>query len=126
MMTHRRTWSVALDGRTREIAVEYAGRSGWMSVFVDGERVARRWREWQTVWGGAVIDHEFEGHRLRARVAQPFGRQRYAFDLAVDGMLQPGSDDLPGAPSVKRSTVIALVGLTLTILTLSFVRNVIL
>jgi hypothetical protein len=113
--THRRTWTLTIDGREREIVIEYAGLSGWMSMFVDGQRVERRWREWQTVWGGAMVDHHLDGHHLRARITQPFGAQTYAFALSVDGMIQPGSDDLQSRGGVRRSTVIALGGLALTV-----------
>jgi hypothetical protein len=124
MMTHRRTWAVTLDGIEREIVVEYAALTGWMSVVVDGEQVARRWREWQTVWGGAEVTHDLDGHPLRAWVAQRFGTQTYQFALAVDGMVQPGSDDPPAPRDIRRATVVALAGIAIVVAVLSVARIV--
>jgi len=107
-MTFRRAWPVTVDGIEHEVAVEYAALFGWMSIFVDGVRVARAWREWQSVWGGAELSCDLAGRRLHARVAQPFGRQEYSFALSVDGVIQPGSDDLPAPRRVKRNTVIGI------------------
>jgi hypothetical protein len=53
--TKRRTWGVAVDGRLREVTVEYAMLTGFMAILVDGSRVARAWREWQTVFGGSTL-----------------------------------------------------------------------
>jgi hypothetical protein len=115
MMTFRRVWQVTVDGVEHEVAVEYAALSGWMSIFVDGARVARAWREWQSVWGGAELSCDVAGRRLHARVAQPFGRQEYSFALSVNGVIQPGSDDLPPPRRVKRNTVIGISAMALII-----------
>ena len=108
MLTFRRTWSVAVDGAEHEVVVEYAALFGWMSIFIDGARVSRGWREWQSVWGGAELSCDIRGHRLDARVTQPYGRQEYWFALRIDGDVQPGSDDLPAPRAVKRNTILAL------------------
>ena len=75
----------------------------------------RAWREWQSVWGGAELSCDLAGGRLHARVAQPYGRQEYSFALSVDGVVQPGSDDLPPPRAVKRHTVMALAALALVV-----------
>ncbi len=95
--------------------MEYAALLGWMSIHVDGARVARAWREWQSVWGGADLSCDLAGRRLHARVTQPYGRQEYSFSLSVDGVIQPGSDDLPPPRAVKRNTVLALGALALIV-----------
>jgi hypothetical protein len=116
-----RSWTVALDDAPRTVRVEYAALFGWMSIFVDGVRMARAWREWQSVWGGAELSCTVGGHRLEARVTQPYGRQEYSFALRVDGSRQPGSDDLPPPRAVKRNTIVALVvlGFVVTVVTLA-------
>ena len=114
-MTFRRAWPVALDGVQHEVVVEYAALLGWMSIYVDGARVARAWREWQSVWGGADLSCDLAGRRLQARVTQPYGRQEYSFSLSVDGVIQPGSDDLPPPRAVKRNTILALGALALIV-----------
>ena len=43
-----------------------------MSIEVDGERRQRGWREFQTVFGGAVLSCDLDGHRVEARITQPF------------------------------------------------------
>lgn len=88
--------------------MEYAALFGWMSIFIDGARVARGWREWQSVWGGAELSCDIRGHRVDARVTQPYGRQEHSFALRVDGNVQPGSDDLPAPRTVMRNTILAL------------------
>lgn len=115
MLEFRRTWRITLDGVEHEIVIEYAALFGWMSIFVDGARAARGWREWQSVWGGAELTANLGGHRLDARVTQPFGRQEYSFALRVDGIIQPGSDELPPPRNVKRATAIALGGIALVV-----------
>ena len=122
-MTFRRAWPVTLDGVVHEVVVEYAALFGWMSIFVDGARVARAWREWQSVWGGAELSCDLAGRRLHARVAQPFGRQEYSFALSIDGVIQPGSDDLPPPRAVKRNTVIALGTLALVVAAVTLVAQ---
>jgi hypothetical protein len=112
-MEHRRTWSVTLDGVDHRIDVVYKALSGWMSIEVDGQRRQRGWREWQTVFGGAVLSCDLGGHRLDARVTQPYNRQEYSFALKVDGELQPGSDPQPEPGRLKRDTLIAIGWLTL-------------
>jgi hypothetical protein len=114
-MEHRRTWSVTLDGVDHRIDVVYKALSGWMSIEVDGQRRQRGWREWQTVFGGAVLSCDLGGHRLDARVTQPYNRQEYSFALKVDGELQPGSDPQPEPGRLKRDTLIAIGWLTLGI-----------
>jgi hypothetical protein len=115
MLTFERSWTVAIDGVPHAVRVEYAAMFGWMSIFIDDVRVARRWREWQSVWGGAELSYTLGGHRLDARVTQPYGRQEYSFALRVDGTLQPGSDDLPPPRAVKRNTIVALCVLALVV-----------
>jgi len=106
---------VSLDGVDRRIDVVYAALLGWMSIEVDGERRKRGWREWQTVFGGAELSCDIDGHRVDARVTQPYGRQQYAFALSIDGELQPGSDPQPEPRALKRQTLIAVGVLALTI-----------
>lgn len=108
MLDFKRAWTVAVDGQPHVIEVEYAALFGWMSIHVDGVRVARGWREWQTVVGGANLACEYQGRQIHARVTQPFGRQEYSFSLRVDGVLQPGSDPQPEPRSVTRYTLRAL------------------
>ncbi len=115
MLEFDRSWTVTLDGIPHTVRIEYAAMFGWMSIFIDGVRVARRWREWQSVWGGAEVSCTVDGHRLDARVTQPYGRQEYSFALRVDGALQPGSDDLPPPRAVKRNTIVALGVLALVV-----------
>ena len=124
VMAFRRAWTVTIDGIEHEVVVEYAALFGWMSIFVDGARVARAWREWQSVWGGAELSCDLAGHRLHARVAQPFGRQEYSFALSIDGVIQPGSDDLPPPRAVKRNTVIALGTLALVVAAVTLMAQV--
>jgi hypothetical protein len=94
-----------------------------MSIFVDGTRVARAWREWQSVWGGAELSGDLAGRRLHARVTQPYGRQEYSFALSVDGRIQPGSDDLPPPRAVRRNTVVALGALALLVAALTLLAQ---
>lgn len=108
VMEHRRQWTVTVGSRTRTVEVVYAALFGWMSIEVDGVRRARGWREWQTVVGGATLSADVDGHRLEARVTQPFGRQEYAFALRLDGTLLPGSDPQPEPRAVTRQTRIAI------------------
>jgi hypothetical protein len=115
MMEHHRTWVVSLDGVDRHVDVVYAAVFGWMSIEVDGVRKARGWREVQTVIGGATLSCAIDGHRLEARITQPFGRQEYAMALAVDGALEPGSDAQPAPGALKRQTLKALGGIALVV-----------
>jgi hypothetical protein len=108
LMEHRRRWTVTIADRVRTVDVVYAAMFGWMSIEVDGVRVARGWREWQTVVGGATLRAHVDGRAIEARVAQPFGRQEYAFSLRLDGELLPGSDPQPEPRAVTRGTRIAL------------------
>jgi Fas apoptotic inhibitory molecule (FAIM1) len=126
-LTKRRRWDVELDGRPHVVDVEYAMLTGFMTVLVDGSRLARRWREWQTVVGGAVVDGTVDGHRIEARITQRFGEQEYRFALMVDGQVQPGSDDLPaprevGIASLRRLLGLAAVVAVVTIV-LTLIRN---
>jgi len=113
---------VTLDGVDRRIDIVYAALLGWMSIEVDGERRKRCWREWQTVFGGADLSCDIDGHRVDARVTQPYGRQHYAFALSIDGELQPGSDPQPEPGQLKRQTLIAVGLLMAVIFILTFVR----
>ena len=122
-MQHRRSWTARLDGVERHIDVVYAALSGWMSIDVDGHQQKRGWREWQTVLGGAVLSCELEGHRLEARITQPFGRQQYAFALSIDGVIQPGSDAQPDPANLKRQTLTAFGMLMAAIFLFTFVRT---
>jgi hypothetical protein len=114
-MEHRRTWTMDVDGVKRRIDVVYRALTGWMEIEVDGVRQARGWREWQTVVGGAQLSCVVDGHRVEARVTQPFGRQDYAFALKIDGVLQPGSDPQPEPGALKRQTLQAVGVLALVI-----------
>lgn len=109
VMEHRRSWTASLDGVEHRVDVIYAALLGWMTIEVDGEQCRRGWREWQTVFGGADLSCEVNGHRLDARVTQPFGRQAYAFALRIDGEVQPGSDFQPGSGWLKRQTLIRII-----------------
>lgn len=124
MMEHRRTWTLVLDGTSHEIVVIYAALLGWMSIEVDGTRRARAWREWQTVFGGAVLSCELGTHRVDARVTQPYGRQEYAFALSVDGEIQPGSDPQPGPRALKRQTLRALGWLAVIVAITTFLAQI--
>lgn len=108
VMEHRRSWTSTLDGVDHQIEVIYRALSGWMEIEVDGVRLARGWREWQTVVGGANLSCKIGGHRVEARITQPFGTQAYAFALSIDGQLQPGSDPQPEPSALKRQTLRAL------------------
>ena len=114
-MEHRRSWTVTLDGVDHRIDVVYKALSGWMSIEVDGQRRQRGWREFQTVFGGAVLSCDLDGHRLEARITQPFQQQLYSFALRIDGEVQPGSDPQPEPGNLKRQTLIAIGWLTLSI-----------
>ena len=57
---------------------------------------------------GAVLSCDVDGHRLDARVTQPYGQQVYSFALRIDGELQPGSDPQPEPGKLKRQTLIAI------------------
>ena len=123
--TKRRAWPVELGGATHEVIVEYASLSGFMTILVDGVRFARGWREWQTVFGGAVVAGDLEGHRIEARVTQPFGSQEYSFALLVDGQIQPGSDALPPPEESKRSTMRSGAALVLVIFVVTLIFSII-
>ena len=104
---HRRTWTVVLDGEAHRVDVVYAALLGWMSIFVDGERRARGWREFQSAFGGATLACTVDGHRIEARVTQPYLVQSYAFSLSLDGQVLPGSDPQPAS---QRQWAIGIVG----------------
>lgn len=110
-----RCWNVVFDGVALQVDVKYAAQFGWMSIYVDGRQSARGRREWQSVIGGANLSCDVDGHRIDARVTQPFGRQEYSFALRVDGVLQPGSDLLPEPRAVTRRTVKAIGWLVLVV-----------
>jgi hypothetical protein len=114
-MEHRRSWTMNVGGVEPRIDVVYRAMTGWMEIQVDGVRQARGWREWQTVVGGANLSCEVAGHKVEARVTQPFGRQDYAFALRIDGVLQPGSDRQPEPAALKRQTLAAVGILALVI-----------
>ena len=118
-MEHRRSFTATLDGVDHRIEVVYRALTGWMEIEVDGVRRARGWREWQTVVGGANLSCAIGGHRVDARVTQPFGQQDYAFALKIDGHLQPGSDPQPEARALKRQTLVAIGLLAVTIFVLT-------
>jgi hypothetical protein len=115
MMEKRRTWNATIDGVDHQIEVVYAALSGWMTIEIDGQRSARGWREFQTVFGGATLSCALGRHRVDARVTQPWGQQQYAFALAIDGALLPGSDPQPEPRALKRQTVGALAALAIVI-----------
>ena len=108
VMEHRRSWTATVDGVDHRIDVVYRALTGWMEIEVDGARLARGWREWQTVAGGANLSCAIDGHRVDARITQPFARQDYAFALKIDGQLQPGSDLQPEPRALKRQTLAAI------------------
>ncbi|MEA2578524.1 MAG: hypothetical protein QOD78_2112 [Chloroflexota bacterium] len=114
-MEHRRSWLATIDGVDHRIDVVYAALSGWMTIEVDGQRRQRGWREFQTVFGGAVLSCDLDGHRLEARITQPFQQQLYSFALRIDGEVQPGSDPQPEPGNLIRQTLIAIGWLTLSI-----------
>lgn len=118
---HRRSWIVVLDGETHRVEVVYAAMLGWMSVFVDGQRRARGWREFQSAFGGATLACTVGGHRLDARVTQPFLIQDYAFSLSVDGQVQPGSDAQPARSQQWVIGLIGVVAIALVVLALLFI-----
>jgi hypothetical protein len=123
-MEHRRSWTATLDGVDHRIDVVYAALSGWMTIEVDGQRCQRGWREWQTVFGGAELSCDVHGHRVDARITQPFGQQAYSFALRIDDQLQPGSDPQPEPGNLKRQTLIAIGLLALVIFVATFVPAV--
>jgi hypothetical protein len=84
--------------------VQYAMLSGFMSIEIDGQRVARAWREWQTVVGGANLGAQLDGHTLSARITQRFGTQTYLFSVRLDGEILDGSDPQPAPSQVMRQT----------------------
>jgi len=110
MMEHRRSWTLSLDGREHRVDVVYRALFGLISIEVDGKRAARGWRELQTVFGGATLWCDLNGHRLAARVTPPWARQEYSFALRLDGELQPGSDPQPESKALTRQTLVELVG----------------
>jgi hypothetical protein len=120
-LTKRRRWDVELEGRSHVVDVEYAMLTGFMTVLVDGSRLARGWREWQTVVGGAIVAGVLDGHRIEARITQRFGGQEYRFALMVDGQVQPGSDDLPAPRAVRQASLKALLGLMALVAVVTFV-----
>ncbi|HUP55733.1 MAG TPA: hypothetical protein VM408_09525 [Methylomirabilota bacterium] len=97
------------------VDVIYRALSGWMSIEIDGQQCKRGWREWQTVFGGAVLSCDIDGHRVEARITQPFQQQVYSFKLKIDDAVQPGSDPQPEPGNLKRQTLIAIGWLTLSI-----------
>jgi len=115
MMEKRRAWDVTIDGVDHRIEVVYAALSGWMTIEVDGHHCARGWREFQTVFGGATLSCVLGRNRIDAQVTQPWGQQQYAFALAIDGVLHPGSDPQPEPRALKRQTLGALAGLAIVI-----------
>lgn len=119
--TRRREWRVSVDDETHLIAVEYAMVSGWMSIELDGSRVARGWREWQTVFGGANLGASLGAHQLAARVTQTFGAQDHRFSLSLDGAILPGSDVMPTPRQGGQSTAagIATIGTIVAAFTLA-------
>ena len=122
--TKRREWHIDLEGRPRTVMVEYAMLTGFLTISVDGARVARAWREWQTVFGGANLAVDLDGHQVAARITQPYGAQEYKFALSVDGQVQPGSDDLPPPSELKRSNARRFAGIAVVIFVVTFVASV--
>jgi hypothetical protein len=122
-MEHRRSWTVELDGYRHRIDVVYGALVGWLSIEIDGRRVARGWREWQTVFGGATLACDFRRHRIEARVTQPWLRQEYSFGLRIDGEVQPGSDLQPPASTLRRGTLLAILAALVTGILISFILN---
>jgi hypothetical protein len=108
-LERRRTWQVTLDGQQREVVVVYEGLLGWMSIEVDGQRRARGWREFQSAFGGATLAAEVDGHRIEARVTQPYMIQEYSISLTIDGQIQSGSDALPTAARSWATTLAIIV-----------------
>jgi hypothetical protein len=86
-----------------------------MTIEVDGQPSSRGWREFQTVFGGATLSCFLGRHRVEARITQPWGQQQYAFALAIDGALLPGSDPQPEPHTLTRQTLRALAVLAIVI-----------
>jgi len=111
----RRSWDVDLGGQRRRVDVDYKSLTGFMSIEIDGQRVARAWREWQTVAGGATLRAAFAGREFEARVTQSFGAQDYRFALRLDGQVLPGSEELHAASDVGQSIARAILLIAYTI-----------
>jgi hypothetical protein len=111
----RRSWTLVIGSREHVVTVQYAMLSGFMSIETDGQRVARAWREFQTVMGGANLNAQLDGHTLSARITQRFGTQAYLFSLRIDGEVVHGSDPQPAPRQVTRQTWSGIVALAITI-----------
>jgi hypothetical protein len=117
----RREWRLILDGQKHDVVILYAVLSGFMSIEVDGTRVARAWREWQTVVGGANLGTAIGTHALSARVTQAFGTQTYRVSLSLDGENLPGSEAQPTPRQVGRRTVGGIAGLATVVAVITLV-----
>jgi hypothetical protein len=122
-MDQVRAWTILLDDAEHRVEVVYAGLSGWMTMFVDGRRCARGWREFQTAFGGARLACAIGDHRLDARITQTFGSQDYRFALSVDGVLQPGSDDMPSTRTLYRRSAAGIGWVAATVSIMTFLVN---
>lgn len=123
MLEHRHSWQVTLDGHPHAVDVIYLALFGCMSIEIDGVQRARAWREFQTVWGGADLTCNLDGHILAARITQPYGRQEYSFALSIDGAIQEGSDLLPPPGGIKRQTLRALAALAVIVFVIVFIST---
>jgi len=121
--TVRRSWAVSIDDEARVVSVVYAKLSGFMSIELDGQRIVRAWREWQTVVGGATLEATISGHSLVARVTQAFGTQTYEVALRLDNQTLPGSDEMLESPQVWRRSLRALAVLAITVATITIVAT---
>jgi hypothetical protein len=119
----RRSWTVDLGGQPRRVDVDYKSLTGFMSIEIDGQRVARAWREWQTVAGGATLKAAFAGRVFEARVTQSFGAQDYRFALRLDGQVLPGSDELHTGSDVGLSIARGVLLIAYTVGAFTLVRQ---
>jgi len=120
----RRNWKLAIGGQEHLVTVQYAILSGFMSIEIDGQRVARAWREWQTIVGGANLDAQLDGHTVSARITQRFGTQTYLFSVRFDGEILDGSDPQPAPRQVMRQTWAGIFVLAITVAVITQVGRV--
>jgi hypothetical protein len=107
----RRQWHLALDGGEHDVVVQFSALSGFMSIEVDGKRVARAWREVQMAVGGANLEARVGDHTLAARATQGSGVVDIQFSLSLDGEVLPGSDAQPTPTQIARHAAAGLITL---------------
>ena len=118
----RRGYDVDLADGRHHVVIDYKALTGFMSIEVDGQRVVRGWREFQTIWGAAKLTCSVGGRRIDALVTQPLG-QGYRFALQLDGVALPGSDAQTSSSAVNRSTLAGLAFLWNTLLAVNIVQH---